>query len=190
MPEALNPKVKAAVIKEERVHSKIKGIVTKEIKELNTKVHSRKVIKVEKVKEEEEQDTKEAVKVVKEVTHGHGPVATSGKPEMTTTSRRKRRKEAQVKHTGNRKHKTQVKHKRKSGAIPTWTRMVMRPWRKLAHKMLAQTTEAVHGMTRVGKAVREMRKRGRGESVRRMMSKKCWHSTKGALSDRKHCRER
>ncbi len=89
MPEALKAKVKVAGIREERVHSKIKGIVTKEIKELNTKDHSRKVIEVAKVKEEEEQDIKEAVKVVKEVTHGHGPAATSGKPEMTTTSRKK-----------------------------------------------------------------------------------------------------
>ena len=185
MPEALNPKVKAAVIKEERVHSKIKGIVTKETKELNTKDRSRKVTEVVKVKGEEAQDTKEAEKVV---THGHGAVATNGKTERTTTSRRKLRKEVAA--IGNRKHRTQVKHKRKSGAIPTWTRMVMRPWRKLAHKMLAQKTEAVHGMTRVGKVAREMRKRGRGESVRRMMSKKCWHNTKEALLDRKHSRDR
>ncbi len=188
MPEALNPKVKAAVIKEERVHSKIKGIVTKETKELNTKDHNRKVIEVVKVKGEEAQDTKEAEKAEKEVTHGHGAVATNGKTERTTTSRRKLRKEVVT--VGNRKHKTQVKHKRKSGAIPTWTRMVMRPWRKLAHKMLAQKTEAVHGMTRVGKAVREMQKKGRGETVRRMMSKKCWHNIKEALSDGKHSRER
>ena len=122
------------------------------------------------------------------MTHGNGAVATNGRAERTTTSRRRLRKEAVT--VGNRRDRIQDKHKRKSGAIPTWTRMVTRPWRKLAHKKLAHKTEAVRGMTRVGKVARAMRKRGRGKSVKRMMSKKCWHNIKEALSDGKHSRER
>ena len=185
MPEDPKPKEKVAVTKEVKVRNKIKGIVTKETKEHITKEHSTKVIKVARVKGEKVQDTKE---VEEAATLGNGAVATNGRAERTTTSRTGLRKEAVT--VGNRRDRTQDKHKRRSGAIPTWTRMVTRPWRKLAHKMLAHKTEAVRGMTRVGKVARAMRKRGRGKSVKRMMSKKCWHSTKGAPSDRKHCQER
>ena len=190
MPEALKEKVKVAGIKEERVHSKTKGIVTKEIKELNTKVHSRKVIRVTKVvrgKEGKELDTKEAIKELdtKEVSHGPGPVATNGSPEMTDTNSRERPKEAKAKHTGKRKRMMQDRHPRMIGVRQQWMSMM-----KSVHETTVPETKAAHGMISLGWAVPEKQKRGRGMTVRRMRSKKGWHGISETLSEGKPSRER
>ncbi len=189
-PEGQRVKVEDVAIKEGGAHSKIKGTVTKEIKELNTKVHSRKVIRVTKVergKEGKELDTKEAIKELdtKEVIHGPGPVATNGNPEMIDTNSRERRKEAKAKHTGNRKRMMQDWHPRMIGVRQQWMSMM-----KSVHETTVPETKAAHGMISLGWAVPEKQKRGRGMNVRTMRSKKSWHDTSETLSEGKPYRER
>ena len=166
-PEVQRVKVEGVAIKVVGTHSKTKGIVTKETKEHNTKVLSRKVIRVTKAgrgKEVKELDTKVVIKELdtKEVIRGHGPAAINGSPEMTDNNSNEGQKvakvvEAKEEDTGSRNLHTQVIGGRTTIGgqwSRTWTLM-----RKSAHGRIVPKTKDDHGATR--------RRRGRTATTTR-----------------------
>ena len=176
-PEVLRVKVEGVAIKVDGTHSKVKGIVTKETKEHNTKARSRKVIRVTKAgrgKEVKELDTKVVIKELdtKEVIRGHGPAAINGSPEMTDNNSNEGQEVAKVVVAKEEEETGRPNpHNQGTGGMITIEGQLPRTWmltQKSAHATIEPMTKGGLGAIRHGKR----RRSSQDAMTENMMSRK------------------